>query len=230
MSLHPDLLRETRRVRGGGAWIWLFRLPFDISTAASQVAYLCAQREPIIFDDGQILGLGGTGGPKTFHPYPIQHSGIESNSEGNLPTMQISIADPLRLIGKWMFVGRGLSGETATVWLVHQAHLDTPAAHSRWQFVVGDISPGPQSVSISLDTQSPHATKLPAENFSRRLCGFRFGDEGTCGFPLYAGGPTKCNKTVEQCRQYGAIAAQAGYPRLWPRQFGGHPGIEESIA
>ena len=226
--LHADLLRESRKVRGSGAWIWLFRLPFDVTTTATTVAYLAMQSQPVIFDDGGLLADGGTGGPKTFYPYPIQHGGIESNSDGNLPSMALQLSDITGLVGRYMFQGRGLSGEIVTIWLVHEDHLDTPLAHSRWELTATDIAPARQDVGVSLQAQNPAAQKIPAEVFSRRICPHVFGEELSCAFPLYVGGPTECDKTLGQCRKHGATAAASGYPLLWPRHFGGHPGIEEA--
>ena len=176
------------------------------------------------------FGEDDTGSPIAYYPAPIVHSGIEQSSEGDIPSIKVTLA----VGGAFWLTSAvdqhgGLVGQRARILVVSSLELDNPAAAIVEDARVVSAAMDNRSITVELSAFNVFKARLPRFLYSRRRCRWVFGS-GECGYNVQAGGATtftSCGYTLEDCTARGdeELANPTIGVRHHPERFGGFPGI-----
>lgn len=209
------LTPETLKTSSSSPWIWLYQgtLYQNVSPTPSPTFYLTSLDQPVTFDGD------------TYHPFPITHEAIESNSVGDLPKCQLTFSNVTREYTRYLVLGRGMVGQTVYIRLVHQDHLADPDAKVEWAWEVKGAAIAGDVVTLTLELPDFWDAAVPTHVFARDRCRWRYKDPETCG---YVGDMPTCDKTLLGplgCLEHGLDELAEGRPIRHPRLFGAFPGI-----
>ncbi len=164
----------------------------------------------------------------TWSPINFSFTGIEENTEGDLPQTELSIDNSTRTLMRFLHDGEGLEGNYCYLYLVPAAGLSIayPAhEYRRFRFTVGGAYADGDAVSFRLERPNHYERGIPADPFVSGNCRWQFGGE-ECGYIINDVAAFRtCPGTIEACEARGADHLNRGLPVLHPRRYGGFPGI-----
>jgi hypothetical protein len=164
----------------------------------------------------------------TFEPYSFTISPIESNSEGDLPQIDLSIDNAARTLMRYLHEAQGCEGNYCKIWLVSESGLEIPHPDGEellWNFNVSAASANSDVVTFRLEKANFFSRSSPQDRFVAGRCRWQFGGR-ECGYVINAvAAYSSCPKDLDSCINRGLDHANRGLPVLHPRRFGGFPGI-----
>jgi len=161
-------------------------------------------------------------GSATFYPLPVVHDPIELNSDGDLPTMNLSIDNSTRALTRWLQKGDGFMNRLAVGILVNTEDLSNRLFFT-FQIIAATASVS--TVNLTLEVPNLMQRVIPEDRYDARRCRFAFGGPD-CGYPITAtAGFTTCPKTIGACRARGDDEVTRGVGRKHPARFGAFPGV-----
>lgn len=221
--LQPEMARRASLLRDESAWLWLFEI--EIPTDPATRYRLAANTSTVYF------GADSEGEPIPYYPFPIAHAGIIATSAGDLPVIEVTAANPDRILSNAIDTYDGLIGQRAKVLLVNSTDLSNPESKVEWDAEVMGCACSSRAVTMRLSSFSLVERKIPPHRISSRSCEWSLGD-ANCGYsiPTSPGetvgtGFSTCPKHLVACEERGDDEDARGLTRLHPRRFGGAPGI-----
>lgn len=155
-----------------------------------------------------------TYGGNVYDPLPFSLDPVRIGGD-NLPTAELSLSNVERMAESWIRKGDGFLGETATLKIIWAGDLTEDPA---WEasFKVMKAAANKEAVTLTLGMESPYLRSFPRYRYSRKVCRWRFEDDG-CG---YTGATySSCGKTLGECIERMDDAS------ISEIRFGGAPGI-----
>ena len=161
----------------------------------------------------------------TYSRAPVIHSEIVEDTEGNLPSVQLSVPNLSREIGAILASTSGLVGQPVRITLISLSDIGTNQPVSEIDFTVATASVSRDSAVFRLQVFNPHMTAVPGGRITRSSCWYKFRGK-RCGFALSESdtGPVTCDHTFDGengCTAKGALYTAAGLTPIHPQRFGG---------
>lgn len=172
-----------------------------------------------------------------FYPAPIIHSGINSGSDGSLPTIDFALGNASLEVAPVIDAADGLVGRfvrISVVSLLDIANLDAPIVQEGE--IIGSTMDH-EKINVSVGAFNFFQSNFPPFAYSRRKCKWLFGS-GECGYDVNAPGAgfegcgiTTSSETVaapftlEACNVVGDDEDLIAVTRNHPDRFGGYPAI-----
>ncbi|MCK9603575.1 MAG: hypothetical protein M0R66_04370 [Candidatus Omnitrophica bacterium] len=209
------MMAEIRRTCSAAPWIWLYEgtLAQNPDPTPSPTFYLTSTDHVVTWAEQEFL------------PYPLIHEDLEANSAGELPTCRLKLSNVTREFSRYLWLGKGMIGQTVTIRLVHSALLEVAEAKIEWTWEVRAATVTSEGIVLSLELPNYFDVASPTGIYARDRCSFRYKDPETCG---YVGDLTFCDKTIfgaAGCQAHGLDEAAAGRPIRHPRINRAFPGI-----
>lgn len=187
------------------------------------------------FDKVFHFGVDGEGAPIKYSPAPMNVGSVTSNSSGDLPTLDVTIA----LSGPIDFLkvdeNDGYVDQPARVLLV--SSLNTSAAVIDEEAKIIESEFGYESIRFSITGSDLFQAKFPHLVYSRTSCPYTFGGKlcqysigaadagyGGCGVTT-TGNVVAQPFSLEACTLVGDDEAARLLPRNHPKFWGGERGI-----
>ncbi len=216
-DLTPITSAHKNQLETEDPFIWLFE--FEV---AGGTRYRLTN-----FTERVEFGEDESGAPLVYYPAPIVHSGIEQSSEGDIPSMKVSMATGGAFwLTSTIDEEAGLVGQRARILVVSSRELDNPAAAIVEDAIIVAATMSHDAVTVELSAFNIFKARLPRFLYSRRRCRWVFGS-GECGYNVQAAnaGFTDCGYTLEDCEARGDDELTNLGVRHHPERFGGFPGI-----
>lgn len=214
VQLPTDLATASQNPYPSDPLLWAWEIQVDVNEGPAPSTVL-----RVVAADSEIT-IGGA----TYYPYPIAQSPIQSNADGDLPSLTLSFDNAGRWLMPYLDQADGFIGNRATSRLVNANNpLTHPEATLAWQIASAEADA--QQVSFRLELPSPFLRRVPTDRYNPQLCRWVFGGR-ECGYPINeAAAFTTCNKTIPECIARGDDEDARRIPRLHPKRFGGFRGV-----
>jgi lambda family phage minor tail protein L len=152
----------------------------------------------------------------TYTRFPIKHDFISENTQGEISSIKVTVANVSRLIQAYLenYDWRGLK---VTIRMVWANQLTDPDAYIDHIFYIDSYSADQNAVEFTLSEKyNVLGLQLPSRVYSRNYCCWKF-KSTECG---YVGGQNVCNKTFQKCREWANQERFGGFPsipsnRIW---------------
>jgi len=225
-TLHSDVKAVIEQPQGRTPFVWLWDLELQPRTVSLPPVVFRMTSQPA---QHQFWPPSG-GGALTFYPFPFSQSEIQQSSEGNLPSLDLSVDNTTRVLMQYLHAGQGFEGNRITCYLGVATSLPTTpvAANTAFQtfdFRVASAIATEQAITITIRDPGLWNINVPSARFVALRCRWEFGGP-ECGYPITAtAGFTACDKLLPSCIARGNDERARHLPVLHPRRFGGFPGI-----
>jgi len=189
------------------------------------------------FDKRLYWGTNSEGEAFAYYPVPMAIGNLEETSEGDLPTLEISIANSGPISPLVMDGNEGFSGNPVRIVVLSTLDLDSGEAIIDETASVADTLVTHEGMRLTVAGAELFQARFPQLIYSRFSCKWAFGS-AQCGYnvanPL--AGYSKCGVTtagIEVARPFSLAACTLvgddevanSLTRKHPRRFGGEPGI-----
>lgn len=225
LALPPTIRTEIERPQGRSALLWLVEIELDPGTTTLPPVLLriCEGQQQIEWP------LGHPSGPVIWYPLPFALSSIDQTSEGDLPSLDLSIDNTTGALMPFLHATNGLEGNQAILWQVPTSGLSVgwPNHEFRGPLEVNVASASATESAVTFRLAMPNwfSVRNPNERYVGTKCKHTFGS-AECGYVINEFAAfTRCPKMVGPCAARGADLAARGLPEVLPGNFGGHPGI-----
>lgn len=204
-AVPQQVLRASMLVQGSGHWTWAYEIVVDEYKSGGQWYRDVMRLSPW----GTDLPVRINGVVRQFRPYPITHGQIQTDSEGSVPTVDITLSDVLRQAGRYVERGFGYKGRRV---MIHAVNVETastygPAASLRGWTSSVDITQSAEESAVVLRASlgwSPFDGDLPHQIVQPTRCRHLRYARGRCGMIITAATPTElltCARTWFDCTQ-----------------------------
>lgn len=169
-----------------------------------------------------------------YYPFPITHSPVAENTEGDLSTTSLTVSNISREIATILEAHDGLAGQAVRTMLVSAFDLASGNPMIEQDYTIRELSMNGMSITAQLAVYNVYRSRFPALRLMRGHCRFGYRSPG-CGYavPVSSGGLSLCDKTYDGlngCIAHGANEVTNGYDELHPARFGGFRGIPRQPA
>lgn len=227
ITVPAGMQSEAERPHGSAQWIWLLEL-------------VVVDFDPPAVDQQQLMRLTtyhrDLQWPKddpydtTWNPFPFEVGNLELSGEGNLPQLDVTMANATRWPMRYLHATDGLVGHAAKLYLLTEAGLDIAYPDHEglaWDFVVQASLANADQVTLRLSQPNYFARQAPQDRYGAARCRWPFGSD-QCGYVVNAvAAYTSCDKSLADCVARGDDEVARLLPRLHPLRFGGFPGIPQ---
>ena len=199
----------------GSRFVWLYEIEVPTSPASDlnpQTRYrFCAQTEEVTWQDN------------IYSPFPITHGAAAEGSDGDLPTLSLTVSNISREIAGTLETYNGLIRQPVKIMLVlmTDSYATEPQHDNQpildWDFKITSMSLNDEAATATLGDISLYEVNIPKTKISKRYCRFKYRDD-QCG---YIGAMVECDKSLDGprgCRAHSRDSADH------PNRFGGFPG------
>ncbi len=214
-ALTQLMAQHASQLESESPWRWLYEI--EVPTDPPTRYRLTNNTSAVQF------GTTSLGVPITYSPFPIFHGGIKEGSNGNLPSIDVSVANVSREISQALATYNGLIGQKVVIRLVQMAELLNAQAQIREDCTVRGVRVTHEICTLTLSSGNLYERTLPARRIVTGHCGVLFGGPA-CGYDISTGNLTTCAKTIEDCRLHGDDEESEGLPRMHPERFSAFPG------
>lgn len=237
VSLSTALVTSKNELNKTSPLVWLYRLQIDSSNAFRFASY-----------QSNVTTYEGSAAPYTatsYAAFPISHPSIDSDQNGTLVSMTLEVSNISRELISYI-EANDITSKEVRIRLADTANLgDTSNATAFFidnKYYILGVDVGAESASIEIGHYSLLRKRCPSQVYNRNRCRWVFGS-AECAFPtttavsatgslngynLSQVSTTTCDlgfDTANGCKAHGALAKATGLAVLWPRRFGGQPGI-----
>lgn len=227
ITVPAGMRSEAERPHSSAQWIWLMQLTvveFDPpSVTQQQVMRLSTYHQDLQWPVGDPFGA-------VWNPFPFEVGNLELSGEGNLPQLDVSMANATRWPMQYLHATDGLVGRAVTLYLLTEAGLDIAYPNHEslaWDFVVAAAMANEEQVTLRLARPNFFQRQAPQDRFVASRCRWRFGSD-QCSYIVNAvAAHTTCDKTLTHCVARGDDEVARNMPRLHPLRFGGFPGLPQ---
>lgn len=198
-------------------WLYEFEVPGDPPTR-----YRLTN-----FTERVYYGVNSSGERLLYYPAPIVHGDVQVGSEGDLPTITVTVGNTGPVLMSTLDTDDGLVGQPATIAVVSSFELDNPSAALREEGEIVGVSGQRDSIRVQIAPLQLSQREFPPFIFTRNRCRYGVFGGAECAYPINAAGAafTSCPRTLAACEQRGDDEVSLGLPRQHPARFGGFPGL-----
>lgn len=228
-TIPAGMAEQAEQPASSKSWVWLLRIEVEaVSSTVTQPVYmqLTTYREPHVWPLGTLPVA-------TWSPYPFEVGDLEYSGEGDLPQLDITLANVSRWAMRYLHAHAGLVGRAVELYLLTETGLllAWPSTESlAWRFRIVGSQANADSITLRCEMANFWTRKAPQDRYVASRCRWPFGSN-ECGYLVNAAsGFTTCNKTLGDCVERGDDEVLRGLVRLHPLRFGGVPGVPESRA
>ena len=204
-------------------WRWL--LEVEVPTTPPTRFRFANNTDPIDF------GTTSLGVPITYYPYRFVFGPIVQSSEGDLPSMQISVSNVSRVVGAVVEQYNGLVGQPAVLRLVNINDLLNSQSQIREDAEIIAVKVRNLDATFTLSAFNLYKAKFPSQRYVAQHCRWIYG-AAECGYiiPSAPGGTVgtgfaTCGQLFADCVQRGDDEAARSVAREHPERFGGFMGM-----
>lgn len=211
--------QHANQLESESPWLWLYEI--EVPTDPPTRYRLTNNTRAVQF------GTNSLGVPLTYSPFPIFHGGIKEGSNGNLPSIDVSVGNVSREISQALATYNGLIGQPVVIRLVQMAELLNAQAQIREDSLVRGVRVTQEVVTFTLAAGNLYERQLPARRINSGHCGVFYGG-AACGYDLTTGSLTTCSKLKDGpngCTEHGDDEVANGLTRRHPERFSAFPGV-----
>lgn len=208
IALSASTFAKVRQPNRADPMLEFWRITVEQSEIASPTIPIASVNQPTVLD-----GV-------TYWPFPFRRRAIQTDSDGSVKTMQLTLSNVSRIWARLLHE-RKLLEMPAVLDAVLASEVDSNLLVYRSEWTIESAAVDSERVTLELATGGLEDTIAPIDRYHRGGCRWRYrGAE--CG---YDGDLPTCRKDVADCIAHGDDEFARGLPRAHPQQFGGHPGI-----
>jgi phage-related protein len=190
-----NLITEKNLLHSPNPWIIL--LEITLTDGGPTILRLAKNTEDVDF------------GGETYTHFPFRLDPIESNADGQIPTVSLKVCNITRVLTPYLNSLDGGMGSTVKVVVVNSELLAEDYTELELEFTVLDCTSDAFWVTWSLGMINPLNRRFPLDRFLATHCTWAGNFKGAeCG---YAGAETACDGTYESCIGYGNTARFGGF-------------------
>lgn len=192
-------------------WLWLWELVLDEGTGGRPIVRLVNHPEEVDLGSSVI-----------YYPFPIVHSAIEENSDGDMPQMEVQLDNSSKLLAPYVDQGGGFLNRLVTLRL---ANADDLSVWFQFDFTVTACALTTQSATLRLEVDNWFQRQVPLDVFHTYRCRHIFGD-ARCGYVVNTSAAYRdCEKHIDDCWLRGQDMIARNLGARQPASFGGFLGI-----
>lgn len=220
-SVSPIATAHKNQLDSEFPFIWLFELQtnddppqrYRLTNFTRQVAW----------------GEDSSGSAIIYYPAPVTHSGIEQGSDGDLPTISVTVpTGGLFEIAIAVEKHNGFVGNSGRIVIISSIDIENPVAVMDQPTTVTDCSMDSKAITLRMSAYNVYRLQAPPFLYAKRNCRWIFGS-AECGYNLNASGAaySSCERTLAACTLRGDdedANVNVG-TRQHPDRFGGFPGV-----
>jgi len=213
-------LARSRQLSDEYPWVWLYDI--EVPTTPPTRYRLTNYDRNFSFD------ATSSGVPLVYEPFPIVQGPVTQASDGDLPQIQLQVANESQIMRTILEDHDGLVGQPIVIRLVHILQQGDPSAALRFDGQIVACKATYDRVAWNVSALNLTQSSLPGRRYIRDHCRWRYGD-ANCGYDLnnstLSTAQPSCRKTLADCEAHGDSEVAAGLSRQHPARFGGWPGI-----
>lgn len=152
---------------------------------------------------------------QAYSPFPITYEHISEQSKGQIDSVEIRTSNVNRIVQSYLeqYDLRNKKISIKTVWRDQLADAD---AFIEDIYYIDSYTADEYSVVFLCTSKLDILNRqIPGRTYSRNACPFIFKDTETC---QYVGAESTCNKTKQQCQDYGNLIHFGGFPSIPSRR------------
>lgn len=205
LDLFTAAILEKNKLASSEPHIALTQITFATGEFAGKILRLCLNNENVVWPSS---------GGHTYIGFPFDIDTLGQQKAGELPRVTLRVGNASRVMSYYIERGNGGIGAEVILRVVHNAHLDitTPIIELNYECRNANTTADGKWAVFNLGAPNAYRKKIPRDRLSKRYCRHAVFGGAYCKYP-YAAGNT-CNRTYEQCRNYGNL-----------NNFGGAPGL-----
>lgn len=215
---------RSRQLSEEHPWIWLYEVEVPTDPATR---YRLTN-----FDRDVQYGQSSAGVPLIFTPAGIVHGDMQETKKGDLPQMQVQIANDGFLMRDILELYDGLIGQPCTIRLLNMLEIPAGTAAMRFDGEIASCNAKLDRVTWNVSALSLSQIVTPGERYLRGHCPFRYGSP-ECGYDLtnasLAAAFPSCDHTLTACGDHGAAELSILGVSFHPERFGGWPSLPRAI-
>lgn len=220
-QLTTSVFEALQRLDSVGAFVWLYEIEVPTSPA-TRLRF--AGRHP------QAITFRGN----IYYPFPITHSPVSENTEGDLNVTSLTVSNISREIATLLEDHAGLIGQPVRAMLVSVNDLLSGTPLIEQDYTIRELTMNADAITCQLAVYNLYSSRFPALRLMRGHCRLSYRGAG-CGYavPISGGGLSACDKSrdgTNGCEAHGANEIANGYDQLHPKRFGGYPGIPRQVS
>lgn len=206
-DLSDNLQRAKNALEISTPWVNLL----TIKIAGTTPFYATDNNEAVVFQGN------------TYGSFPFIIPPINSDSDGKIPSLTLSISNVNNVIFPYIDDADGLIDTEVILAVVNTAYLAEDYADLTLEFSILGVTMNEQWASFTLGAPNPMRSKFPRDRYIANSCAWTFNSptvrgSGTnagaeCG---YTGSDSICNKTYTDCKEKGQDARYGGFFGLSP--------------
>jgi hypothetical protein len=166
-------------------WVWCWRITLRSTPASTPTCYLVNHPEEVTVDGD------------TYRPFPVLHSALEQNSDGDLPQMEIQIDNSSKLVAPYVDQGGGFLDRDVKATLVNTDDLTQSFS---FYFKVAGCTLTTTAATLRLEIDNWFQRKIPVDTFNIVRCRHRFGGPRCKYLVNDLAAYTDCGKTITDCK------------------------------
>jgi phage-related protein len=214
--ISPQVFQALHRLDSGVALLWLYEVEVPSSPPT---------RIRMVGNSPSLETFRGN----SYYPFPVTHTPVEEDTEGNLSVGSLVVGNITREINTVLTTYNGLIGSSVRIMLVSKADMLSGQPIIEQDFKIRRIAINAEAITAQLANYNLFNTNFPAQRMMRGHCRFGYRSVG-CGYsvPISEGGLATCDKTYDGangCTAHGESEVSAGYEQLHPKRIGAFLGI-----
>lgn len=171
------------------------------------------------YADGQPITyfIPGTETQQVYTPAPITHDRVESNLEGRVDSVTLTLSNVDRFIGDYLHAYDALRGCTVNILKVFKGSLSDPNSNLRDVYYIDGAELNESTAQFSLTSKfNVQSVTLPMRDYRRDQCQWEFKSD-ECGYSD-DGTYSTCSKTLASCEQYNNVSRFGAFPGIPSRR------------
>ena len=210
-ALTGPMIQESIKLHSAASWVELWEVRVD----ATRGYFYCAHPTSITFN-----GV-------TYSPFVVERGDEEEESNGNIPELQMTVANIDRAIQAEIEAGN-LRGKVVIKRLVNTAILGTATNKKEYRYTILSADCTDIGAVFRLGPANPVNREFPSRRYNRNRCDLEYGGS-LCGYlTTRSGALATCDRTYlasNGCKVHGDDEVAAGMPREHTNNYGGAPAI-----
>ena len=187
-----------------GAWIIFLSIEYPGESAIR----ICSNNENTVWDS------------QTWYPVPFRLGDLEESKEGSIPSTNLVISDPTKIILPYLDEYSGGQGASVYWYLCHSSNLASGAEYELVFSITQTTVDSNRNITFSLGAENFYRMRFPKNRYFKNHCQWET-FKGTGCLSAVTGSPsaeytaaTTCDRTFTQCRTYGNQARFQGAPAI----------------
>ena len=187
-ALPAALVGEKNKLHSTSPWLLLL----DITLTDTTAIRLVRNTEDIVFNGN------------TYTAFPFDLSNVESNSDGQIPTVTLKVSNITRFLTPYLESLDGGLESTVKVTVVNAGLLSENYSELDMEFQVMGCEADAYWVTWNLGMANPINRRFPLYRFLANHCSWTFTGGLAVGVNIecsFLGAFTTCNRTLENCAE-----------------------------